>query len=777
MSDRRQFLKGAGILGLSSWSKGSGTQYSIDDAPEPTGRASPAGAVPSVAGARDVVLENAEMRLLIDSTGWARSLIHKPSGQECLAADSGDSMFKVTQYRPYDNELQLALPAKITDFQATQVRRQGDELIVEFATVGYEAAIEFTITDAYIAFRLRSLTYNGYTPMRPKEKTPIDETVFLQLPIRDRKNFGEWLNVMWDEDIAVNVLATDSFTQIEAKSGRGYHLFQAGTVSNVRLLGAGAALITTTTPHLLDRIAQVEEDFNLPRGVKSRRSQEYKYSYYQAISLTPQDVERQIHFSKMAGLRTMNVYCLAFAKSIGRFPWRPEYPQEMADLREVVGKISAAGIIPGLHILYTMATETDPYVTPVPDPRLNLLYSFTLSETINAKATVIPIEEDPRLCKMDDDGKRLLKIQNELVAYKSYSQDPPYRFEGCERGALGTTAAAHESSSRVGLLDMYGGGQPSWLFARFTQNTSLQAEVAKRIQEFYEQAGFKFLYFDGAEQVPAPFWYTIARAQECIYGPLQTKPLFSEGSCKSHFSWHILTRGNAFDVAKPEQMKAATRAYPAAEIHRVSKDFTSINFGWIGYWAPSKETIGTQPDMLEYVTSRAAAWDCPISLSDGHSNLMSELESHPRTPDNLEVVRRWEDVRARNWLTQEQKLALRKLEQEHTLLVDEGGQFVLVPWEQVEGLEATPDSLRAFVFERNGNIWVAYWHPSGGGSLELNLQATRMTLMREPGKPITLKRTGQGVTLPLGERRYLEFSGPSREEVLTAFRRAKALPS
>jgi hypothetical protein len=178
----------------------------------------------------------------------------------------------------------------------------------------------------------------------------------------------------------------------------------------------------------------------------------------------------------------------------------------------------------------------------------------------------------------------------------------------------------------------------------------------------------------------------------------------------------------------------------------------------------------------EYVTSRAAAWDCPISLSDGHSNLMSALESHPRTPDNLEVVRRWEDVRARNWLTQEQKLALRKLEQEHTLLVDEGGQFVLVPWEQIEGLETTPDSLRAFIFERNGNVWVAYWHPSGEGSLELNLQATHMTLMREPGKATTLKRKGQGAILPLGERRYLEFSGLSREEVSAAFRSAKALP-
>ncbi|MGV8092687.1 MAG: hypothetical protein AB2L24_12595 [Mangrovibacterium sp.] len=45
-------------------------------------------------------------------------------------------------------------------------------------------------------------------------------------------------------------------------------------------------------------------------------------------------------------------------------------------------------------------------------------------------------------------------------------------------------------------------------------------------------------------------------------------------------------------------------------------------------------------DMLEYVTSRAAAWDCPVSMM---ANLKA-FGSHPRTPANLEVLRRWEDV-------------------------------------------------------------------------------------------------------------------------------------
>jgi len=75
---------------------------------------------------------------------------------------------------------------------------------------------------------------------------------------------------------AVNLLATDPYAKIDAEPRQGYHLFRAGTVDSVKLEGVGAALIVTHTPHLLDRIARVEEDFDLPRGVESRRSKAYK---------------------------------------------------------------------------------------------------------------------------------------------------------------------------------------------------------------------------------------------------------------------------------------------------------------------------------------------------------------------------------------------------------------------------------------------------------------------------------------------------------------------
>ena len=99
-----------------------------------------------------IVLENAEMRLEINSTGTARSLVHKPSGQECLARDVEVPMFTLTQDRPYDNELQLAYPAEVTHFAGTQVRRESNNLLVEFDLIGYSASIVVKITDAYIAF-------------------------------------------------------------------------------------------------------------------------------------------------------------------------------------------------------------------------------------------------------------------------------------------------------------------------------------------------------------------------------------------------------------------------------------------------------------------------------------------------------------------------------------------------------------------------------------------------------------------------------------------------
>jgi hypothetical protein len=714
-----------------------------------------------------VILENAEMKLVISETGKAISLIHKKSRQECLVQGTGLSAFTATQYRPYDNELQLAFPAKSKTFSAASVKLDGERLFVGFELVDYLAVIRLSITDTYIAFELEKLEYAGSSRLRPKLKTPIDEVVLLQLPVRRRTNFGEWLNVMWDDQVAINILGTDPYAKIDAESCEHYHVFKAGTVDEVKTEGVGAALIVTATEKLLDRVGQVEQDFGLPLGVQSRRGREYRLSYYELQEVSLKDIDRHLEFAKRGGFRSVNIYYQAFAKTAGHYMLREEYPNKMDDLKKVVEKIKGAGMVPGVHLHYNKAHKEDLYVTPVPDPRLNVVRVFTLARPLDGVAETIVVEENPRRCTLDEQ-RRILKIEGELITYENYISEPPYRFIGCHRGALNTRPASYNVGAKIGLLDV-----DTWpTFVRFSQNTSIQEEVAKRLGQIYSKVGFRWVYFDGAEDVPPPYWFTVSRSQWVVYRALQPQPLFAEGACKSHFSWHMLTRGNAFDVFMPEVMKDATRTHPAAEAPRMARDFTSLNFGWVGYWAPSKETIGTQPDMLEYVTSRAAAWDCPISLKGD----LDALEAHPRTPDNLEVVKRWEDARAANWLNGVQKQALRTLNREHILLINEKGGFELVVYEQILNAAKGDKAVSAFVFERDGKTHIVYWHTFGNARLDVPLPGAHVRLFREIGEPAEAQASGNRVRLPLAGRHYVECAGLSRSTVVRAFEQAVVVP-
>ncbi len=227
---------------------------------------------------QSIIIENSEMRLILNSDGTAQSLKHKASGEECLETSKKIPVFSITQYRPYDNEVMLAYPAKEMKFAADSIYRVGDDLIVSFELTDYEAVIGLNITEDYIGFSLKKLEYH-MADFGVKRRTTIDEFTLMQLPVKDRTNFGEWLNVVWDEELAVNLLGTDPYAKIDADNRDGYKLMVADAVTEIKLEGVGAALIVTKKDQLLDHIDQLERDFELPLGVESRRSKEYKNSY------------------------------------------------------------------------------------------------------------------------------------------------------------------------------------------------------------------------------------------------------------------------------------------------------------------------------------------------------------------------------------------------------------------------------------------------------------------------------------------------------------------
>ena len=723
---------------------------------------------------QEIMIENELFRMVVGNDAITKSLILKSTQEECLMPGENIALFSVTQERPYHNEIKLAHPNTKTTFQANSICRKGDKLIVGFELIPYKAVIQIHEMPDYIDFRLYDFIAEGIYPEYLKiTPPPATEVCILQLPIRNRENFGEWLNVSWDCRAAVNVLGTDEYAYIDHEKRNGYNILKASALKDVKFKGTGAALIVSEPQTLLDHIARLENDFNLPKGVESRRNKFINASYYWTSDLNPNNVDQHIRYAKLGGFRLMNIYYTCFEEShgyslIGNYKIdNKRYPRGKEDLRKMLDKIKAAGIIPGVHFLHSHIGRKSNYITPIPDYRLNLVKTFNLSEEMKQNDTVVYVEQNPEGSTMAE-GCRVLKAGTELISYESFTTEPPYRFTGCKRGIDNTTVNSLPKGSSVGILDVSEFGATS---VYVNQKTSLQDEIAQKIASIYD-AGFRFFYFDGSEGVNPPFGINVALAQYKVFKRLNPQPLFAEGAAKTHFSWHMLSGGNAFDIFRPEELKEQTAKWPAEEAPRMKQDFTRINFGWLGYWSPDETTIGTQPDMLEYVTGIAAAWDCPVSIQ---ANLHA-FETHPRTPDNFEVLRRWEEVRAKNWLTEEQKKELKNTQQEHHLLLNEQNQYELVPYEQIADIAGGSKEIRAFLFQRKGDYYVVYWHISGEKKLKLPFDGKSVRLYEFLGKeekPIS--KDDKQTIVPVDKRRYIKIKGFTKEEIIDRLKKATVI--
>ncbi|HOH24458.1 MAG TPA: hypothetical protein PKY68_05145, partial [Bacteroidales bacterium] len=103
----------------------------------------------------DIIIENEQCKLVIGSNAIAKSLIYKPTNEECLSRQSKIPVFSVTQERPFHNEIKLAYPTNKMTFNAKSVKKEGDELIVDFELIFYKARIKLDVSPHYINFTVK----------------------------------------------------------------------------------------------------------------------------------------------------------------------------------------------------------------------------------------------------------------------------------------------------------------------------------------------------------------------------------------------------------------------------------------------------------------------------------------------------------------------------------------------------------------------------------------------------------------------------------------------
>lgn len=670
----------------------------------------------------DIVFENSRFVLTVGDDAVAKSLRLKSTGEELLDLRDPTPLFSVTQPRPFNNEIKLAYPNARTTYPANRIRRDGDRLTVGFEIAPYEAAVDVKITDDYIAFTLADfiITEKSY-PLCPTTTVPLDFTAppvdefrIVQLPIRNRANFGEWLNVQWDDRAAVGIFSTSEHALVTAERRNGYRMMGAYADRSVKLRGVGAALVADVGGDaILDRVDAIERDYGLPRGVANRRNPLVNASIYFASGLNPSNVDRHIAAAKKGGFRLMLLSASLFMK--GDWSFNAAYPNGFSDVKALLDKIHAAGITPGVHVLHTFIGQYSPFVKGGADRRIALREHYTLARPVDATATEVYVDENPHNAERSP-RCRILKFGKELMTYEGFTTERPYKFTGVKRGHRETPVSAHEEGLIGGTVWVceYGGND-----YYLKQDSDLQDIRAEMFGKFWK-AGMRFVYFDGSEGVQPPYAFHVPNAQYRMWKRLDPQPMLGEGAAKAHFGWHMLSGANAFDVFAPEEFKEKIVEYPLAEAPLMRRDFTRVNFGWWGFWEPGASirgvrTTGVQMDMWEYGTSKAAAWDSPVSVQ----MRLDAMAKHPRLNDILEVMRRWEDVRANGWLTEERKAMLRDPSKEYHLYQNDRGGYELLEWRQIRVAVGLDADVRAFLFERNGKRVVAYWHTKSAGTLRL----------------------------------------------------------
>lgn len=741
--------------------------------------------------AAGLTFETNHLRLEISADGQVRSVRSKPDNVEYAELDSAcpaAMIFRGGRREPVKEGKYAAATGPWTyrggdHLPATAASRSGDLVTFEFGACGAKVICRVREKSDYLAFELVKMDGAGF-----------DRVEFLRLNLRRLSCLGEWMGAVYDDRFGICLCGANPETDIQPVPGAREVLMTAAAESGVSLHGPTAILFACPAPRsgLLEIMDRVEQDFQLPRGVANRRSPVQRLSYLWAGDPTPQNIEEFIRYAKLGGFRMLLLSYTAFARGAGHFEWKASYPGGMADLQRVTAAIRAAGLKTGLHIHATKASKTDSYVTPLPDERLHRERSFHLSQSIGPDVTEIAVDENPAGCTLDAD-RRILKLGTELIEYQNYTWETPFRFTGCRRGRLGSLAAVHPVQSRLDLLDV-----DTWpAFIRFDQTTDIQDEVARRIAGIYRQTGpYDLVYFDGAEDVHEPFWYWVASAQQRVYRLLDPPPPVCESALYTHFGWHLINRANAYDaIAAPDAMKDFCRLMPCPTAAAREFDFSRIDFGWLGRFGSPGGAAG--PDVYEFAASRAAAWDCPLSL---HASL-TDLRSNPRAEDCLAVFKIWEDARLTNQLSLTQRQSLRNVapadahyvpcfeqreilerilqnrgltavqrrilgdRREHHLFVNQLGRYELVELEEVTGL--ANGAVKAFAFRRPSNpadTYALVWTAEGGRRLRFS--GPGVTAMRPFGNVLP----GPAGEAVVGPRTYLLFSKMNLEQALRCLR-------
>ena len=100
-----------------------------------------------------------------------------------------------------------------------------------------------------------------------------------------------------------------------------------------------------------------------------------------------------------------------------------------------------------------------------------------------------------------------------------------------------------------------------------------------------------------------------------------------------------------------------------------------------------------------------------------------------------------------------------------------------MPYEQIKDVADSSREVRAFIFNRNKDLYVVYWHIARDKKLDLPLNSNDIILQETIGNdiPVQSGQDGNNSLLPAGKVRYIKTSKLTKDQLITAFKNAKVV--
>jgi hypothetical protein len=383
-----------------------------------------------------------------------------------------------------------------------------------------------------------------------------------------------------------------------------------------------------------------------PGGALNKRSPWTKRSYLFITSFRQSQFDDVLAMARRGGFDMILMGQESWTTGTGHYDInRDNFPEGLEGLKKTIRRFKDAGFHVGLHVLAASIYPPDSYITPIPDPRLVKGVKTTLAADVDAKATTLPIATTPQQFPADDGGYMgpgtVLQIGDELISYGGYSAKPPFVFNSCGRGHLGTKASAHRKGETVvHLVRSYG-------YHMYDMDTTLLDEVATNFAKVANACDIDMVYFDGSEALQGDHWYYNAKMHKAFLDKLARKDVLLQGSSFSHYSWHLMARCASADGHGDLKGYLDERS---GAFDGLADDSMPLDVGWYYGYDPNCVI-----DMYEYVLGTTIGYQSSMSFQVS----LDSARAHPFTGEILDLIHRYERLRLSGRVPQAMKDRLR----------------------------------------------------------------------------------------------------------------------